>query len=262
MRNGGIIGDLNIPRTRSTKGVYTLTEAHDYIKRGIWPLWPTDASYASVVALCHCRTQLDDPASYPNEATGGDVIVPNGSNNSQQLVTTQSKWYTTSFKLATSYLRIGSTPGINFGTGDFTMELWLYPTNVAFGNADIIDCRNAEPNLLPLWYCDNTGRMHLYVNGVDNKIQTATGVVTNNSWHFLALSRVSGSTRMYCNGTQVGSTYVDANNYITGGLSVGASFNGNSPFQGFLGGFRVTKGVGRYSGTTHTVPTGPFPDTA
>lgn len=262
MRNGGFIGDLNIPKTRATKGIYTVNEAQEFMTRRIWPVFPGDASFSSVVWLCHCRTQLDDTALLPNEATGGDIIVPNGSANGQKFVTTQTKWYGTSFNLNNSYLRVGNNPGIQFGTGDFTIEAWIYPTSVNSGG-NVFDNRNSEPNVAPLWFLDTTAKLHLYVNGVDNKILTASNVMTNGSWHFLALSRVSGNTRMYVNGTQVGSTYVDANNYIKGGGAFGASFNGASAMvNAFLGDTRVTVGVGRYSGTTHTVPTGPFQDTA
>jgi hypothetical protein len=36
--------------------------------------------------------------------------------------------------------------------------------------------------------------------------------------------------------------------------------NLTASFLGYLGELRVTKGVGRYSGSTMTVPTAPFPD--
>ena len=76
-------------------------------------------------------------------------------------------------------------------------------------------------------------------------------------WYHVALSRVSGNTRLFLNGTQEGSTYVDANNYVNPPASrpvIGAGFNGSGGFAGWMDDIHIVKGEGLYT-ANFTPPT-------
>lgn len=257
MRNGGKIGTLNIPRPSGSSGIYTLDEAQEFVKIGIWPGFPQDPNFASVILCTHFTTQLADPVSYPNSGSG-HALNGAGTSPATSLVTEQSKWYTTSFKVNASYVRQNAVD-YTFGTADFTVEMWVYPSSVS-ASQDLVDFRGAEPQVTPLMFIQSPGVLVYWVNGAA-KITSANNTASINAWHFFSVSRVSGNTRMYWDGVQAGSTYVDANNYIGTGITLGAGFGGTSPLSlSYIGEIRVTQGVGRYSGATHTVPTAPFPD--
>lgn len=60
----------------------------------------------------------------------------------------------------------------------------------------------------------------MFINGA----VTITGnVMTTNSWTHIALSRVSGVTRMYMGGDQAGSNYTDTNNYTSTVCTIGVN---------------------------------------
>lgn len=82
-----------------------------------------------------------------------------------------------------------------------------------------------------------------------------------NTWAHVALSRVSGTTRLYVDGVEKGS-WADSTNYLTAPLRIGrsafASATGED-FSGQIDEFRVTKGIGRYS-ANFAVPASAYPN--
>lgn len=266
--NGGKLGVYHNTTPGTSSGVYKLDEVQAMQSAAVWPVFPADPNFASVVLCTHFHSQLNDPTSFVNTASSNltKTLGANGTILNNGYITTAApsqKWYSTSFVLGTSRAQVSATANFTIGNSDFTIEGWFMTTNLAGGNQDIFDCRQGEPNTAPLLYYGADTRMHYYVNGVDNKIQSAINALAINTWTHIALCRVSGNTRLYVAGTQVGATFVDATNYAqSAAFCVGASFNGSSGFIGYVEEVRYTIGFGRYSGTTLTVPTAPFPDSA
>ncbi len=83
------------------------------------------------------------------------------------------------------------------------------------------------------------------------------------TWYHIAVCRASGSTKMFINGTQTGSTYTDANNYGTSApLGIGTYWSAGSPvttltLNGYIDDLRITKGYARYT-SNFTPPTTTF----
>ena len=148
----------------------------------------------------------------------------------------------------------GSNDDFTFGTGDFTIEMWI--NHGATGSYDLLydGRRDASTDNAPMIYLVS-GVVNYYTNdgsGAGNKI-SGTSTLSHNSWHHIAISRASGSTKLFVNGVQEGSTYSDSNSYIArlnrptiGGE--GVDF-GNNPFGGHLSNLRVVKGTALYTGT-------------
>ena len=257
--NGGKLGVYHNTTPGQSSGVYALAEVQAMQSAGVWPGFPGDANFANVVLCSHFRNQLNDSKMFPSSGSLGNIITQMGTNSTDGsgINPGQSKWYTASWLCAGA----GSAGGAlraqavaTFGTGDFTVELWFYPTSASSG-LQLLDFRGAEPSITPLVYqkAASTGVLEMYVNGAA-KITSAASAITNNAWNFIAISRVSGNTRMYCGTSgsipQVGSTYVDANNYVAGSnLTIGESFTltATPALNTWFQEVRVTTGVGRYS---------------
>lgn len=150
------------------------------------------------------------------------------------------------------------------GTQDFTIEFWAYFTQIQGSTAvdTMLDGRppstqGAYPTLL----YDATGSITGSVGWAfsnNNTVRIASGSNTAvlNTWYHVALSRVNGVTRLFINGTQVGSNYTDATSYLASTWNIGANtFSGatNHNFGGYMDDFRLTIGVGRYS-ANFTIP--------
>jgi hypothetical protein len=150
------------------------------------------------------------------------------------------------------YLSIASNAAFAYGTGDFTIEFWAFPTTYSPRNF-FFDGTTTDPSATIQLSTDSSGFLILYVNG-SIRIQHTGTAVSLNAWHHIAVSRVSGSTRMFLDGAQVGSTYADTNSYITAPLIVMHNFNLSTGSIGSISNLRVVKGVGAYTGN-FTVPT-------
>jgi hypothetical protein len=71
------------------------------------------------------------------------------------------------------------------------------------------------------------------------------------------VSRASGVTRLFVNGTLTPTTYTDANVYAARPIGIGADYSGTSKFTGYIDEVRVSRGVSRYT-TTFTPTFVPF----
>jgi hypothetical protein len=155
-----------------------------------------------------------------------------------------------SYNGSTQFLStVTNTASFEFGTGDFTVETWVYLNNTT-GTQIIYDSRaSGTSDTTPTLYLAS-GSITYYSGGSD---RIFGGALSTGIWYHVALVKISGSTKLYLNGSQTGSTYADSNTYINsaGRPTIGAmSFTlGNSPVNGYLSNVRVVKGVGVYTGT-------------
>jgi hypothetical protein len=141
----------------------------------------------------------------------------------------------------------------NFGTGDFTIELWIYKNdNVTCG---IQEARPGGP--VPwLWYF-NGSKLEFYTG---SPFQSTNDVPTG-QWVHIAVTRASGVLRQFINGNKESENIVTVNLTTTGSSTLlMRTIDGNSDkFSGYIDEYRVTAGVARYT-SNFTPPTAPFPD--
>jgi hypothetical protein len=143
------------------------------------------------------------------------------------------------------YLSIATQPDFAFGTGDFTVEAWVYPT-VGSAYRSLFDFRSAAIEQSIYLGINTSNQLYLYVNGVITITTAAT--VSLSAWTHVALVRSSGTTKIYLNGTQSGSSWVDITNYgTTKPLRIGADWSAAYGFTGYIDDVRIEKGVAKYT---------------
>ena len=166
--------------------------------------------------------------------------------------TTYSNW----FDGTADYVTSPTNAAFGFGTSDFTVEFWLCLNSTGLQTiySNLTSASSTNPHI----YITTTIRY--FTNGVDQ----ITGAALNaGQWYHIALSRASGSTRLFVNGVQSGSTYTDSNNYgSTAPLGLGTYWSGGSPvtssnLSGLLSNVRVVKGTALYT-AAFTPPTAPL----
>ncbi len=123
------------------------------------------------------------------------------------------------FDGASDYLDANDGP--TFGTDAFTIEFFVNHRAIT-GNHIMFDSRPTSTNgLYPMIWINSSGTLQYYVS---TSSVISGGTMTTNTWHHVAVSRTSTSTKMFLDGTQVGSTYSDSNNYVDSGrMRVGTS---------------------------------------
>ena len=156
---------------------------------------------------------------------------------------------------------VGVAPSrvFNFGTGDFTVEAFIWSDTVpANQERYLFDFKTNGFNMFSVG-----GRLKYYNNSTSGGsvlYTTGFGVLSTGAWHYIAASRVSGTTRLYANGTLTASDTDNKNfnDLHTKELSIGAYASSGYNWNGYISNFRITNGLGRYSGSSMTVPTEPF----
>ena len=182
-------------------------------------------------------------------------------------ISTSVKKYGTgslSFDGTGDYLTTPNSPNLNFGSGDFTIELWLYST-VGTSNESVVNKGyNNAGNLSYLLFLDaNTLGFFASSNGTSFDIASniSMGTATQNTWVHFAASRSGSSIRLFRNGTLINTVTSSATIYTgTTNLYIGSSDSGGLNFNGYIDDLRITKGYARYT-ATFTPPTAALPDT-
>jgi hypothetical protein len=155
------------------------------------------------------------------------------------------------------YLTVGGSSSLAFGTGDFSIEAFVYPTTSA-DVRKIYDARDGSTSYCPVLdiALDNTARFLVDATEV---VFPTTIVIPVNAWTHILVSRVSGNLRLFINGVQDGSTVADSTNFANGTsrpiIGVRATGVTNDTFSGYISNLRVLKGSGF---TSVTVPTAPL----
>jgi hypothetical protein len=159
-----------------------------------------------------------------------------------------------------TYLSVkGSSAVVPLGSGDFTIEFWIYFNTGAVASRILMDYRPlGTEGLYPTLFTDASSQLTYYTNSANRIVG---GTLSATSWTHIALCRASGSTRLFINGTQSGSTYTDANNYLSAtdrpfvGMSSRTANDGM--FSGYIDDLRITR-FARYT-SNFTAPTAAFP---
>ena len=162
-----------------------------------------------------------------------------------------------SFDGSSQYLYTNSDVFV-FGTADFTIEMWWYPT--INHRSDVLDFWNNTGSRLIFGASITTGNLELYTDnpgiGSGAKITGPSTSTIINSWNHISLTRESGSIKMWLNGTQVGSTYnsnvLDFANAMS--LTIMSDHIAGPDGSGYLSNVRVVTGTAVYT-STFTPPT-------
>ena len=188
--------------------------------------------------------------------TAGQALISGGAGNTYWGVLSPGYNYSSQFNGAANFFAFASNAAFALGTGDFTIECWVYPIALAGTFQPLIDFRNSNQGAYSTLYISGS-TVNYYTNS-SNRI-TAGSTLSNNNWYHVAVVRISGSTKLYINGVQSGSTYTDSNSYLQGPVSIG-NFNdgaGNAYINALISNARVVKGTGVYTGN-FTVPSSPL----
>jgi hypothetical protein len=160
------------------------------------------------------------------------------------------------FNGSSQYLTTTANSGLGFGTGDFTVEYWVWPTSIANGWT-VVDFR-ASTSFGDQGFTDylDSGRPAVYYNPAASPLAISSIALKANSWNHVAFSRSSGTLRIFVDGVQGFSGSVTNNFGTSQPLSLGANINRNQFWNGYITNLRVVKGTAVYT-AAFTPPTSP-----
>jgi hypothetical protein len=195
--------------------------------------------------------------TFVDSSTNAFTITRNGT-PTQGSFTPYGTLWSNYFNGSTDYLTLGGQSTFAFGTNDFTIEGWYYFNNVT-SEQEIFDFRPlSTQGAYPMAYVWTDSKLYYWVSSA-NQI-TSSITLSTGTWYYIAICRSGTSTKMFINGTQSGSTYIDTTNYLVGAnrpaLGVNSSFL-NVFYNGYISNFRIVNGTAVYT-SNFTVPTTPL----
>jgi hypothetical protein len=243
-----------ISNTRIVKGTAVYTAAFTP------PTAPLTAITNTSLLTCQSNRFIDNSTNAFTITRNGDVSVQRFSPFSPTAAyasgTISGSGY---FDGTGDYLTVSNNAAFQLGTGDFTLECWYYPEDISlvalFGlwgptssNASYL--MYLDTSGYPVWYTSTNGSTH-------TASLTSTVAVTLKAWNHIVITRLSGTTRIFVNGTSGGSTSTSVSLYAaTSQLTIGYNPIGGTPdnVQGYLSDVRILKGTGYSSITVPTAP--------
>ena len=210
-----------------------------------------DGNYYNVSLLLH-----------GNGANNSTTITDNSLNavaltayGNAKISTTQSKFSGSSlaFDGTGDYFKISNTinAGFQFSTGDFSIEMWIYPVSLSseMGLIDVVlatDIGNRANSLILV--LQPTGKLNFFSAGAYRLASTQT--IAINTWTKIEFIRVVGVFKYFINGVLDASTLSYSVNITSGGCFIGgygALYEQVGNYNGYIDELRITKGIARHT---------------
>ena len=180
----------------------------------------------------------------------------------------EGKW-SVSFDGTDDYLEVASSSDFALGSGDFTLEAFVFQNSEAGSG-------NTSHNIINKW--NNTGNLKSYflritessgqklqfywsTNGSNNNYITSNDSLNAGQWHHVAVVNNGGTLTLFIDGTAQSSTGTAGTLYTSSAsLKIGRTDadSGSQYFDGFISNARIVKGTAIYTGSSYSVPTTPL----
>jgi len=159
------------------------------------------------------------------------------------------------FDGSTGYLTLPSNSAFTIGTGDFTIETWLYPTSFKrFGTIFSTTSLFTVANNFYLQTDANGNKIILSSNGT--VLLTSNNTINLNAWNHIAAVRSGTTLTIYINGLSQGSV-TNSQSFVSDTPNIGSVNATTYPISGYISNFRIVNGTAIYTANV-TPPTQPL----
>ena len=153
------------------------------------------------------------------------------------------------------YIDTPDSTDFDFGTGDFTVELWINSTTTGT-NTVLVGALNG-------WYVqlkDSTNDLSFYTGSTEiiyDGSTAGTSAICNGKWRHIAITREGNTLRHFLDGLIVKTTTnTDATN-LANAFNIGRYGAGSLYFTGYMNDVRVYKGLAKYTKSFYPASTDP-----
>jgi hypothetical protein len=149
---------------------------------------------------------------------------------------------TASGKFSGGYLDYAASTDWQFGTGDFTIEMYLSTTQAVNYPAIMTQYQDISWGV----FLNSAGKFGFY-NHPNNTLYWGNTSVNDIGWHHVAAVRYSGNLYLYVDGvSDMTPVAMTSNHAANNSLRIG--YDGvNTQYSGYLDYLRIAKGIARYT---------------
>ena len=213
-------------------------------------------AWKCVLALPLVGDDDDESKNINVTQSAAKAVSPNGN---AQKSTLKSNFYGGSFVFDGSgdYLSIPASSDFSFGSGDYTIEWWMYWENRT-GYQSVYDCGYTATNSNLIQSNTGTSRFIVYAQGANVAEETTNAPL--DKWIHYAFVRNGNNVTLYRDGSisYAGTHSGNTHGSSTSSVRIGSDVN-NYHFEGNIQDFRIYKGVAKY--TSEFTPASTTPDT-
>ena len=224
----------------------------------------TDANAANLVLALPL---IDNGAGgttqdFSNQINAGSTTKASTTTGSTDSTSAQSVFYNRSFVLDGNGddIRVPDDADFNFGSGDSTIEMWIYPTRIS----------GTQENIMTRGTSGYSGFIMSVTNFLDTVNGSSWGVnitydnpLIANAWQHIAVCRSGNTWTVYINGIANGSATASGSVQASAQTLTIGQRTGQTDFQGYMSDIRIYKGVAKYTSNFIVPATSPdiLPDT-
>jgi len=234
------------------------------------PIVASDPYFANVNLLLHFDG-TSGTATFTDSSSYNVSLTAFGTTTSPTISSTQQKFGPTSLYVNGTQTVYTPASAVNiFGTNNFTIECWFYPTSYSSAPGIISNILTAFTTDKWAVTLTNAGYPQFWVydiSGGSVAFLTTTTAVTLNAWSHIAVTRNGSTFYLFLNGAQLttgtsSSSLDTTNGATTSTIVIGGEETSNAAnpymFSGYIDEVRITNGIARYT-ANFAVPTAPFP---
>jgi hypothetical protein len=210
-----------------------------------------DASFKYVTLLLSGNGTNNDNNNVFRDSSNNNFTVTRNGNPTQGTFSPYGNNWSNYFDGSATYLSVPTNSAFVFGTGDFTVEAWVYMTATPGGTGgQIIGMHNngVTAQWIIIVYEGST-IFYTQIPGTGSVSRIDVAAIPLNTWTHLAMTRSGTTMRGFVNGFLVGSTSNSLN--LTDPsvpVTIGADNDGSDcRFTGYISNVRVVKGTALYT---------------
>ncbi len=252
--SGGVTSYLDL--TNKPIDISTLGDSYDghYLRFGYAASGGLD-SYVKL--LIHADGANGETTFTDSSSTGRTITVSSGTVSKS---TSVKKFGTASALFGGGYLNLANDNGFDVGSGDFTIDFWMYPTSsdsrqaLFFNTTDTygvgMEFNFGGTRNVALWATATYGAWDILQSDTDGQASSGIGAtsIPLNEWTHVALVRSGNVWMLFINGildisrTRSGTVLAGSQDKAIGG---GIAYR--NAFSGYIDEFRFSKGIARWT---------------
>lgn len=210
----------------------------------------------NAILMCHCDGANSGTTFTDVSIAGAHTITAAGAANTNNA---QSKFGGSSCQCTTSgALSVTSAADLNFGTADFTVDMWVYQTNAQLGEIVEKRANSSTVSGFILQWSATVLTLLVSFDGATFAINGTFGAISLNTWTHLAIERHGNNFNGYNNGartligTNAGTIHSNASP-----VTFGRDPDPTNAFLGYMDEIRISS-IARYQSANFTPPAAPY----
>jgi hypothetical protein len=187
-------------------------------------------------------------------STNNFAITPNGDTRPSAFSPYNTSW-SNFFDGSGDFLSVVNNSAFQFGTGDFTVEFWLYAKSSSTTHGLVAASLTGSGYWASLIF---SGLIYWQNQNGANNLFSVSYSGYYDKWTHVAFVRNSGTTKLYLNGIEQASDS-DSTNYngSSGNYDIGRDQDNTAILTGYISNLRIVKGTAVYT-SNFTPPTSPL----